>query len=94
MFFRLVSTPLLDSDRVTWPESSFLVISGPKFEFSKNSRVKFSNGLHITCGDSRTCFRCLTGVLVNFDDMQKITIFHDFRVSVTSHVSSCDLLTL
>ena len=38
-----------------------------------------SEVLHITRADSRTCFRWLTSVLVNFHDMQKIMIFfHDF----------------
>ena len=77
------------------PRARFLTFRGLNVSFLKNRLVNISDGLYLTCGDSRTCFRCLTGVLVNFHDMQKIMIFFMiFRASVTCHVSSCDLVPL
>ena len=46
-------------------QSRFGPCRGQKTCFLRNRLVKFSDGLHITCSDSRTCFWHLTGVLVN-----------------------------
>ena len=69
------------------PRSNFGTCRGQKMSFLKSSHVNISDGLHITCGDSRTCFRCLTGVLVKFHDIQEILILHDFRVGVKCQMS-------
>ena len=63
--------PLLDSKHNPWPTAAFGAHLGSKNELHVNT----SDGLHITFGDSRTCFWCLTGILDTFHVIQKIMFF-------------------
>ena len=73
----LIPTGSLDT------RANFGSFLGQKLCFLKNRHANLSNGLNITCGGSRTCFRSHTSVLVKFHDLQKITIFWCFFASMS-----------